>query len=300
MSFYPKSARLDNGIITVDQALNTPTLIEERIAEVASKNLLVDTIFSTDSTPVEGGAVIYSKTTEKNFYTDNDITPRMPGDEYTVVYRQRPEAQLARVEDYGGKFATSDEARRRNQNVDFDNDVTALANTITRKLNRRAIETLEAAFTGNEAITLTVGTPWSEIALDGDPTKITQPGARPHAAMADVIALADQKDLGINYTKMLVSPMTRADLRIAYGRDLTPMLEDLGIELLVSNYVDPGNAYMVDPQKVGFVKYEEPLTVTTWRDEAHRKTWTQAYAMPVMGITLPAAVARIEGIKAGA
>lgn len=296
--FYPGAADLNDRTITVDSVLNDPTIIEHRIAELATPNLIVETVFSQDNSPVQGGAVIYSETTEKNFYTDNDVTQRMPGDEYTIVYRERPEAKLARVEDYGGKFATSDEARRRNQAIDFDNDVRVLSNTLVRKLNQRAIETIEAARDARKTNTLAIpGTGWKDVVLDGNPTTITAPADRPHSHIANLFAVAEQQELGIEYTKMLVSPAMKATLRMVYGSDLGTMLEDFGLDLISTNFVADDLAYFVDPGKAGFVKYEEPLTVTTWRDEAHRQTWTQAYAMPVMGITTPSAIGVIEFSK---
>ena len=295
MGFFPARADYNDGVISVDEALNNPTTITERVAEVAARDLLVETIFSTDSTPVQGGAVIYSKTTEKNFYTDTDVTARQPGDEYGIVYRERPVAELARVEDYGGKFAVSDEARRRNDNVTFDNDVTALANTVTRKLNQRAIETVQAAEAAGETIVgAHTGATWENVRIDGAPDLITPPTKRPISMIAHLIAIAESKELGITYTKMLVSPRTKAEMLVAYGQDLKPLLDTYGLELITSTFVPDDRSYLVDPGKAGFVKYEEPLTVTTWRDEHHRQTWVQAFAMPVMGITLPAAIATIE------
>ena len=297
MSFYPARADYKDGIISIDEALSNPTVIESRVAEIAQANLLVDTIFSNDSGPVEGGTVIYSKTTEKNFYTDNDVTARQPGDEYTVVYRERPEAELARVEDYGGKFAISDEARKRNLTVDFDNDVTALSNTIRRKLNQRAMETIAAADESGETNTIAhAGTKWSELILEGDPATITAPNNRPTSSIADAFAIAETKELGITYSKMLVNPLTKSRILAAYGPNMKAMLDTFGLELISSNSVPKEKTYLVDPGKAGFVRYEEPLTVTTWRDEHHRQTWVQGYAMPVMGITLPAAIATINNV----
>lgn len=296
MPFYPGAVDYKNGVITVDEALSMPSVIEERIGEVASKNLLVDTIFATDAGPVDGGAVFYSKITEKNFFTENDVTERTPGGEYGVVYRQRPEAELAKVRDYGGKFAVSDEARTRNQTIDFDNDVQALTNTIVRKLNQRAVETVEAAEASGDVIQLATNQAWRLTRLDGDPAGITAPADRPAAHIADAFALAETKDLGITYTKMLVNPMTKAELTMVYGTELKDMLDMFGLELIATNYVDETAAYLIDPGKAGFVRYEEPLTVTTWRDEAHRQTWVQAYAMPVMGVTMPSAIAKITGV----
>jgi len=295
MPFYPGHADYKDGIISVDQALNDPTVIEQRIAEVAEKDLLVSSIFA-EGGDVQGGAVIYSKITEKHLYAENDVTERQPGDEYSVLYSAQPEVQLARVRDFGGKFAVSDEAKKRNNAIDFDNDTTRLANTITRKLNRVAVETLNAAVDAGD--TIAVGTPgiWDDVQLDG--ATPTEPGLRPHAVIADAFALAENTELGIEYSRMLVSPLTRATLRTVYGTGLKPMLDDYGLELISSTFVDDSTAYLVDPQQAGFVRYEDPLTVNSWRDEAHRQTWVQGYAMPVMGITLPAAVATIHGIKA--
>lgn len=298
MPFYPGSADYRDGFITVSDALVNPTSIEQRIAEVASKNLLVDTLFTTGG-EVSGGAVIYSSITEKHLFT-TDVADRQPGDEYKVVYSERPEAQLAKVQDFGGKFAVSDEAKRRNQSVDFDNDVTMLSNTIVRKLNARAIETLEAGTKAPNAGKSigAVGAEWDKLILDGDPAKITAPQMRPTAHFAIAQSMADDLEMGIRYSKLLVNPLDHASLKIAYADRLTDVLDAFELELISSVHVPAGTAYLVDPGKVGFVRYEEPLTVTTFRDEHHRQTWVQAYCMPVMGVTNPNAVCTIKGINA--
>lgn len=288
--FYPGSIGLDGGLITVEQALTTPTSIERRIADIAEKDLLVDTVFTTGG-PVEGGAVIYAQTTEKDLYVDGDIAQRTPGEEYQVVYDQEPEPQLARVEDWGGKFQITDEARDRNDTVEFDNKVTRLTNSIVKKINRRVIDTLTAALSVSNL--LDSSNVWADTILDGDPSTITPPKRRPSADLAVVIAEAEKLDLGIEYSTLLVSPDTHRDLRIVYGQNLTAMLDDIGLTLKASNSVPNDRAFLVDDQQVGFVRYEKPLTVTTWRDEATRTTWVQGYAMPSMGVTLPAALGTI-------
>jgi hypothetical protein len=298
MPFYPGAIDYSDGLISVDQALNSPEIIEQRIADIISENLLVDTLFTEGGT-VDGGAVIYSKITEKHLFTENDVADRNPGDEYPVVYAARPEPELARVQDFGGKFAVSDEARKRNRTIELDNDTTVLSNTITRKLNRRAIETLSAAVDASDDVyQIAASVPWTETTATGNPANLTNPRALPHATFALAAARVSRLDLGITYTKLLVGPDTHADLRITYGKDLTTVLSDFGLEIVESNYVPVGEAYLVDPGKVGFVQYEEPLTVKTWDDPEHRQTWVQGYAMPVMGVTLPAALTVIKGVSA--
>lgn len=111
-----------------------------------------------------------------------------------------------------------------------------------------------------------------------------------------IIAHATRQDLGVSYTKLIISPEAHADLRVTYGPNLATLLSDYGLEVVESNYGAIGDAYLVDPGKVGFVQYEEPLTVKTWEDLEHRQTWVQGYAMPVMGVTLPAAISVIHGV----
>ncbi|AWT27313.1 hypothetical protein Csp1_25650 [Corynebacterium provencense] len=292
MTFYPGSAGLTGNLLTVDMALRNPTHIEQRVADIAERDLLVDSVF-TEGGPVEGGAVIYSEIDEKDLYTDTDVADRAPGDEYIIVNSTDREPRVARVQDFGGKFAITDEARDRNDTVELDNATTRLANTITRKVNQRVIATLTAAISKANVYSRTSG--WDKVILDGVPDTITAPALRPSADLATLTAAAEKLDIGIEYTRLLVSPDGHRDLRIAYGTGLKAMLDDFGIDLLVSNSVPADRAFLVDPKQLGFVRYERPLTVTTWRDEATRTTWVQGYCLPTMGITLPAALGVVIG-----
>lgn len=297
MGFYPGRAEAHNGVLSIDEVLADPTVISDRIADIAGQDLLVEKVFSQDNAPVSGGTVIYSKTTQKHLYTSNDVADRQPGDEYPVVYSDRPELEIARVEDFGGKFAVSDEARRRNLNIDFDNDVTRLANTVTRKLNQRAIETIEAAEESGETINYAAAfdtRAWWDVKLEGNSADITPATDRPTAAISMMFQEAQETELGINYTHILMSPWQYAGAQAVYGDKLAPTFEQFGLEPVISTNINQDKMYLVDQGKAGFIKYEMPLTVDTWRDHAHRQDWIQAFAMPVMGITLPAAIAVID------
>ncbi|MCT1863393.1 major capsid protein [Dietzia cinnamea] len=295
MPLYPGHTDLNGNLITVDEALNHPTVITERLADLTFDTVLVDKVFSTIGQPVSGGAVIYSQITEKHLFVDG-VADRKPGDEYPVIFSDKPEAQLARVQDFGGKFAISDEARRRNNSIDFDNSVTRLANTITRKLNSRAIETLDAALATLDDGGEIAGHPWTDLALDGaTPTAAAE---RPTADLAAAQLAADEDELGVTYSMLLVHPRQRAALATAYGEKLTDVLTAAGLTMHTSTQVTAGTAYVIDPGTVGFVDYEQPLTTETWDDREHRQTWLQSYAMPVMGVTSPRSVRKITGLAA--
>lgn len=299
MSFYPGSASTTGSGLTVDQALREPTIIEERIAHLAEGQLFVDQIFTQDATPVEGGAVIYGRVLAKHRFTTEDSAPRQPGAEYQMLYRLRPELRTAAVQDFGGKFAVTDEAIRRNRTADLDNDVTALTNTIVRKINTEAISALSAAIEETQdhgLIEVAASLPWDEASATGAPDKQTGARGLPAASIATAIATAEAADETATFNRLLVSPKTRADLRICYGVHLGGLLEDLGLTLLSVKGLPEGTALLVDQGRVGFVRYETPLNVVTWRDEAHRQTWVQAYACPVIGVTNPSALAVIRGV----
>jgi hypothetical protein len=298
-ALYPGAAELNQGTLTVDAALANPTIIEQRIADLISGNVLVDSLFAPGGGEVNGGAVIYSKITSKYLFPDVDITDRAPGDEYAQIWSTPPELEMAKVQDFGGKVSITEEARRRNSVVQFDNEVTVLSNASTRRLNKRAMETLDAAVEqSDEVFQLQAAAPWSSTLATGPEAAQTSPRQLPGADFSTVIAQAQRLDLGVEYSRLITTPEAYADLRVTYGANLAPLLSDLGLEVLTSNYVKAGTAYLVDPKKLGFVNYEEPLTVRTWDDPEHRLHWVQGYVMPVMGVTLPSAVAVIHGVSA--
>lgn len=295
MPLYPGQADLNGNLITVDEALNHPTVITERLADLTFDTVLVDKVFSTIGQPVTGGAVIYSQTTEKHLFVEG-VADRKPGDEYPVIFSDKPEAQLARVQDFGGKFPVTDEARRRNNSIDFDNAVTRLANTITRKLNSRAIETLEAALSTLDDGGEITGHSWAGLNLTG--ATPTPSAERPTADLAAAQLAADTDELGVTYSMLLVHPAQRAALATAYGPELKAVLDAFGMTMHATTQVPAGTAYVLDPGSVGFVDYEQPLTTDTWDDREHRQTWVQSYAMPVIGVTSPRSVRKITGLAA--
>lgn len=294
MTLYPGYADTDGQTITVDQALNNPTVIADRIYENIQNSVLVDKVFGSAG-GVEGGAVIFSPVTEKHLFTETDVKDRAPGTEYPVMYATRPTSEIARVQDFGHKFAVTDEARRRNQTIDFDNDVTRMGNTITRKLNQRVSETLKAGLDYTDDGGVIAGNPWSELTFGG--ANPTPENERPTADIARAQLAAEMDELGHEYSMLLVHPEQHSALKIAYGKDLSDVLTSFGLTLESSKHIPSGEAYMVDPGKVGFVDYEEQLTTETYDDRANKQTWVQGYALPVMGVMSPRAVRRITGIN---
>lgn len=281
--------------LTVDTALNQPGRITKRIADLTLQAFIVDKIFASSGASTVSGSIIYDQVVENDLYMTKDVESRAPSDEYPVIFGERSQPRVARSEDFGGKFWISDEARSRNNVAVFDNDVTCLANTIVRKVNTRAVETLEAAIAavpGGKGVV--PGNNWAAVELTG--TSPTPTLDRPVADFANVQLAADVEELGVVYDLWIVNPVQKAALVSIYGGDLGQLLASQGIDLFASNRVQNGTAYAVATGQVGFLDYEKGLNTTTWREEATRRTWVQSFVMPIMGVTNPYSIKKITGL----
>ena len=274
---YPLGApTLVGNNLTVDTALNQPGRITKRLADLTLQRFIVDRIFASSGKSIASGAVIYDQLTTNQLYTNRDIEQRAAADEYPIVGSDRLAPKVAVSEDWGGKFWISDQARSRNDVAHFNNQTTALANTIVRKVNSRAIATLDAAIAALGGAGVIPGNDWSNVTLSG--TSPTPNADRPFADFAGVQLAADVEELGVTYNLWLVNPLEKANLRIAYGPELDEMLNEAELEIFASNRVPAGTAYAVAKGEVGFLDYEQQLQSEVWRDHATKRTWVQSSA----------------------
>lgn len=294
---FPLSPPRTNGTqLTVDLALQNPAVITRRLADITAQKFIVDKMFATTGVSVAAGAVIYERTTPGDLYTARDVEERGPSDEYPVVGGERTEPLVAVSRDYGGKFFTTDEARDRNDSRLLDKQVNQLGNTLVRKVNTKAVEALEAVVDPLGDVGRIVGNDWDTFTTTGaTPTHNRQ---QPIADFAKVQRAADADELGIVFDLWLVHPDQDEALKVGYGADLAAVLASAGIETFASNRVPAGSAYAVARGQVGFLEFERPLTTETWREHATRRTWTQSYVQPVIGVTNPYAVRKVVGLAA--
>lgn len=292
---YPLGAPVVvNNQITVDLALNQPQLITRRISDLTLQKFVAPLLFTGSGQPVTGGAVRYQQATANELYTNRDVEQRGPADEYPVVGADRLDEKLAKVEDWGGKFWISDEARKRNNVSELNRNTTALSNTIVRKVNTRTISALDAAIAGLGGAGTFVGKNWSTAVTNG--VNPTANNALPQSDFAKAQLLADQDELGVVYNLWILNPQEAANLRTTYGTALAAMLNDYGVELFVTNRVAPGTAYAAEKGAVGFLDYEEGLTSESWREAGRKISWVQSYVLPVFGVTNPYSVRKITGL----
>ncbi|GAC70733.1 major capsid protein [Gordonia soli] len=283
-----------NNQITVDLALNQPNLITRRIRDITLQSFIAPLLFTSSGQTVVGGAMRYQQAKVNELYTNRDVEQRGPGDEYPNVGVDRLEEKLAKVEDWGGKFPITDEAKKRNDVSTLNQATTSLANTIVRKVNTRTVAVLEAAIADQAGAGTFIGKNWSTAVTNG--VSPTANNALPQSDFAKAQLLADQDELGVRYNLWIVNPQEAANLATTYGSALKDLLDYYNVELFQSNRVTAGTAYVAEKGAVGFLDYEEGLSTETWR-EPNRKSWyIQSWVLPIMGVTNPYSVRKVTGL----
>lgn len=295
---YPLAAPTISGsTYTVDFLLNNPTRVTRIVNDLVVQNFFLDKIFSTGG-DVSGGAVIYDQVTAYDVYTDRDVERIEPGDEAPILTGQRSTPLTAQVEKFGGKFAMTDEARKRNDISRMTNQTRRLANTIVRKMHQRGLAELAAVITANSRTAATIG--WvSAMALTGT---TRAPSLMPMRSIAAARKESENNELGYVYDTLICNPTEAEALRVCYGNDLAAVLSDNGIKELISTpRKATGSVYILAGRQVGEMRLEEPLRTTTDREGApslREQTWVQSMVNPVMFVTDPYAILELTGTQA--
>lgn len=286
---------LSGRTLSVDHALRQVEVIRNRIAQLADSQILLPKFFHAYGAQVRSGALLYSVVQASDFFT-TDVEKRTPGSEYKVVEGVDPEPRLALVEDWGGKFVVPDEVRDRNNISYLDQQTTQLANTIARKLDVRALEEVDAAIGMANTV---AGHDWSAAITVGPLDDLTPSDKLPLADLSAAQLASDLQELGIRHDLLIVHPNQAHDLRVLYGDKLDAVLKSAGMELFSNPRIEAGTAWCVEKGLVGTIGLEHPLTVTTWRDEATRSTWVQAFCVPAFAVDRPYAAKKLVGLDGG-
>lgn len=292
---FPLAAPSVSGAnLTVDLALQQPTRVTRRIADLTLQKFIVSRIFANGG-GVSGGAVIYDQATLNELYLDRDVERVEAGQEFPIVGSSRPTPKVAQVEKYGGKFYVFDEARDRNDVTYFNNQVTMLANTIVRKVNSRSIIELEAAISAVGSAATFVGHNWGTVVTGG--SSQTNNTGWPAADIANAQLLADVDELGVDYDLWIVNPKQKMQFNVTYGANAAMVLASNGIrEMYATNRVANGTAYVVASGQVGELRLEQPLNTETERIVGKQKTLVQSSIRPVMYVTNPYSVKKVTGL----
>ncbi|TQR82817.1 hypothetical protein D8S82_30315 [Mycobacterium hodleri] len=286
---------LTGRTLSVDIALKQPSLIQARIAKLLEEQLLVPKLLRQLGAPVTGGGLAFYLVHASDFYS-SDVSARVDGAEYGVVEGVDPEPRMALVEDWGGKFQITDAQISRNAVNYLDQQTTQLVNTISKKIDSRAVAKMAAAGIGM----FTPATGWGSLKFVGPLDQLTESNDRPTAHWAEVQEMADLEELGVKHDLLIVHPEQAKQLKTAYGPDLDAALESAGFTngLFSNPRVPQGVAWTVEQGAVGTIGWESAGLVVDVIDDRHtRSKWVQAYAVPAIAIDRPYAAKQITGLS---
>jgi hypothetical protein len=278
--------------MTVDMAVNAPTRVTRTLMDLTLQRFFADRVFASGG-GVSGGAVVYDELLANDLYTDRDIERVTPGDEFPLITSSRRAPQVAEVEKWGGKFFVTIEARDRNQTSVFIRNVRQLSNTIVRKINQRAVETLEAAVqkSPNRVIT---GNNWATVITAG--STASNSNLWPGYDFARAQSIAESEELGQVFDLWIMNPQEYLQLARIYGTGLNDLISSLGINIFVTNRVTAGTAYVVAERQAGEMRIEQPLATEQWYEEKTQRFWTQSSVRPLWYVDNRFAVLKFQGL----
>lgn len=293
---YPFGAPSLNGNqLTVDVMLKEPTRINQYLSDIALQRFFANRIFREGGS-VQGGALLYNQLTANDLFAERGVQKVAPGAEFPEVTFDRPDGKVAKIEKRGGKFRVTDEARDRNDLSQIETEGRKLANTITKDLHADAIATLEASITATGADVKLTGTSWSDAAALTLTT--TANSAQPAADFAAVALKSETFELGTEFNLWIVNPQEMLNFQVVYGDRWKDVLANWNTEMIATNRVAAGEAYVVEERGVGEFRTEAPLSTVTWRDEGTESTWVQSSIRSLYAVTNPLSILKVEGLAA--
>jgi hypothetical protein len=101
---------LSGNLLTVDLALQNPTIVTRRIMDLTLQKFIADRVFASAG-GVTGGAVIYTQATLNDLYLDRDVAHVQPGGDFPIVAARGPRPSSHRSR--SGAVSSSSPTRRR-------------------------------------------------------------------------------------------------------------------------------------------------------------------------------------------
>jgi hypothetical protein len=271
--------------ITVETMLNQPTRITRMIMDITQERFVADRLFASGG-GVTGGAVVYDEAQENELYTNRDVEQIAPAAEFPLVTSEQLAPKVAEVEKWGGKTFVTDEARDRNDTAGFTKLMRQLGNTVTRKLNQRALAEVNAALAdGSRNV---VGNNWSTYNPETDP-----PSKSPAYDFGKAQMQAENEEMGTDYNLWIVNPQEALALTAIYG----PNPSGPGMPSIYSTPRQAaGTALAVAERQVGQMRIEKPLGTETWREQKTERTWVQSSVRPLWFVDNKFAILRFTGL----
>lgn len=291
----PPSVSGENFIINL--WLNQPARVERTLRDLSLERFVADYIY-TPGPAASGGSVLYDQILGNGpLYAGRDVEPIEPGSEFPPLPFGDITPAVARTVKWGGAFLITDEEVRRDRRDQLARKLTALRNTIIRKVDTVALAVLRAAPIGAGSASASWATSTTNIFKD----------------TATVKATVDKLDMGYEIDTALISPQTGLNMltndkllnylpREAQGAAPNPVLVGrlsgvAGITRWIqSNRVGDDEVIFLSGRQAGSISDERPLYSRVVPRPESESTLVMAARLMVPFVTDPKSVFRLTGV----
>jgi hypothetical protein len=297
----------DGTRVTVNDLINNPTVIPQRILEIAENQFIADAVLRDAGANDSGVVEFYANTP---LFADVGASVRTEFGEYKITTTSDGIPSVATSVDRGLSILISDEMRRRNKIDRVNIQMTQVANTMRRDW--------DAAFMGlflaNASVqTFAVSTPWAESTTIRQDLlkaeKLVNNAVTGNQAQnflnfeADTLSITETSKYDIltsaNFNASTgVYQGNLADENLLYTGLLPQKL--LNLDVLVTKSGGPlpdGTAIVLERGTVGFISDEEPLQATPLYRQQSRRQWrSDVNRASAMGLDQPLAAVILTNV----
>ncbi len=289
--------------ITLDQYVNSPTVRNRRVADIASQEFFAHTIFSNGG-QLKGGAVLFERPNPllTDLYTERRLQEMAPGTEAPILTFVRGVPMVALPRQIGGKFGLTKQEILRNDPRLAENALTQIGNTVARDLEVMALSELAAVIAATSRTFAATQT----LAASAAFTFTTRTAAnQPAADIARMVATVHGEQRGHRMDSVIYNNMDWATLVSIFGVDgsdgnagARAILAANGItNVNTSVQQTQGKAKFYEAGAVGSWYTEFPLTTRQWNDPLEdNKWWSETTVSPTYAVDDQFAIVEMTGL----
>jgi hypothetical protein len=291
------SVSVSGSDLTVSQLLNSPRIIERRLAEAAQLEYWADRILPNVGAP-GGGVLVYEEWSPDFMLPDRKAEELAPDAEVPLAGAVVGDVKTARAKVDGLGYTVDREQENRNQRWVIDRKERAVANGIAIKGNGRAVALIKAVIVA--ASRTFAGFDWSAIVTDG--ATPTPKASWPHSQLALIQAQARSARIPFQYDGMLAHPSDVWRLSTIYQLDGTNSLATkLGLREIISDNtgdVERGKPILYSSGNTGGTAWEEPVKAETIPEPRRRRKVVQLTGSAAYFIDNPYGLLQFTGVAA--
>lgn len=251
---YPPAApTISNNVLTISRFLNSPTVVQRRLRDIAANRFIADVLLS-GRYEASGGSLLYEQTESQ--YTDRAPEVVAPGGEYPRSSATPGPAALAGVSKWGQDVPITDEHIKRYGRRAVDVALLKVRNYLVRQVDSVSLVAIGAAVTQTQAAADTWAGASRDILLDIMLAKAKIEG-HDQGYEADTLVTTDE-----GYARMVADQKIISGLARERGVGMTvtetgDIVSIGGLRILPTNNLPTGvKALAVDSTMLGGLAYE--------------------------------------------